>query len=49
MSKIAAGSVVLEEVPTHCTVAGVPAKIVRRHVCDGLPAFEMDQSVRPDK
>lgn len=49
MSKIAAGSVVLEEVPSHCTVAGVPARIVRRHVRDGLPAFEMNQSISQDK
>ncbi len=30
MSKVAAGSVVLEAVPPYCTVAGVPARIVRR-------------------
>lgn len=41
MSKIGAGSVVLEEVPPHCTVAGVPARIVRRH----HPVLDMDQSV----
>ena len=29
MSKIAAGSVVLGDVPPHCTVAGVPARVVR--------------------
>jgi len=44
MSKIAAGSVVLKSVPPHCTVAGVPARIVRRHQ-DGCPSFEMDQSL----
>ena len=30
-SRIAAGSVVLQAVPAHCTAAGVPAKIIRRH------------------
>ena len=29
---VAAGSVVLGEVPDHCVVAGVPARIVRRYV-----------------
>lgn len=45
MSKVAAGSVVLTNVPSHCTVAGVPAKIVRRNFNSALPAFDMDQSV----
>ena len=30
-SKVAAGSVVLKSVPARCTVAGVPAKVVRMH------------------
>jgi serine O-acetyltransferase len=45
MSKVAAGSVVLEPVPPHCTVAGVPARIVRRHKSSSLPSLDMDQSV----
>ncbi len=41
-SRIAAGSVVLEEVPPCSTVAGVPARIVVEAGCD-QPAVEMDQ------
>lgn len=38
-AKVAAGSVVLEDVPPHSTVAGIPAKIVRRG--EDTPAEEM--------
>lgn len=41
-SKVGAGSVVLDDVPPHCTVAGVPARIVGRSPL-AMPAFEMDQ------
>ncbi|WP_435141634.1 serine O-acetyltransferase [Pseudopelagicola sp. nBUS_19] len=41
-SRIAAGSVVLEEVPPCKTVAGVPAQIVGEAGCD-QPAVNMDQ------
>ncbi|GAA6162492.1 serine O-acetyltransferase [Pelagimonas sp. KU-00592-HH] len=41
-SRIAAGSVVLQEVPPCSTVAGVPAKIVGEAGC-AQPAVEMDQ------
>lgn len=40
-AKVGAGSVVLEEVPPHTTVAGVPAKIVGRPSSES-PALEMD-------
>lgn len=45
MSKIAAGSVVLRNVPAYCTVAGVPAKVVRQVSTTRCPSLEMDQSV----
>jgi serine O-acetyltransferase len=39
-SKVAAGSVVLQDVPPHCTVAGVPAQPVGRPTVE-TPSFEM--------
>jgi len=46
-SKVAAGSVVLKEVPPLTTVAGVPAKVVGPSTCNE-PARAMDQRVSPD-
>jgi serine O-acetyltransferase len=43
-SKVAAGSVVLESVPPHTTVAGVPARIVGRPA-EERPALAMDQDI----
>jgi serine O-acetyltransferase len=43
-SKVAAGSMVLKDVPPHCTVAGVPAQIVREYA-ERQPALEMDQGL----
>ncbi|MEL6474790.1 MAG: serine O-acetyltransferase, partial [Pseudomonadota bacterium] len=44
-AKVAAGSVVLKDVPSQCTVAGVPAKMVGGPCCE--PARTMDQAL-PD-
>jgi len=41
-AKIGAGSVVLEDVPPHKTVAGVPAVIVGES-CEDMPAIDMNQ------
>ena len=41
----AAGSVVLNAVPPHTTVAGVPAAVVRRHGPDDVPSATMDQRI----
>jgi serine O-acetyltransferase len=46
-SKIAAGSVVLKEVPPNTTVAGVPAKVIGPAGCPE-PARFMDQRLAPD-
>jgi serine O-acetyltransferase len=44
-SKVAAGSVVVKPVPAHCTVAGVPASVVRIHPANEIPAESMDQNI----
>ena len=46
-SRIAAGSVVLKDVPANTTVAGVPAKVVGDAGCPE-PARTMDQRLAPD-
>lgn len=44
-SRIAAGAVVLEEVPPNCTVVGVPARVVRQN---GVKIYPQDQVHMPD-
>jgi serine O-acetyltransferase len=46
-SRIAAGSVVLRDVPPHMTVAGVPAKVVGPAGAEE-PSLSMDMSLAPD-
>ena len=47
-AKIGAGSVVLDDVPAHTTVAGVPAHPVSSATEDE-PALEMNQKLFPSK
>ncbi|MBQ1271922.1 MAG: serine O-acetyltransferase, partial [Clostridia bacterium] len=44
-SKIAAGSVVLEDIPPNCTAVGSPARIVKR---DGVRTDNFDNVHIPD-
>jgi serine O-acetyltransferase len=46
-SRIAAGSVVLEDVPRNTTVAGVPARVVGKAGC-AQPALTMDQILKAE-
>ncbi|NJM83113.1 MAG: serine O-acetyltransferase [Tabrizicola sp.] len=46
-SRIAAGSVVLEDVPKNTTVAGVPARVVGKAGC-AQPALSMDQILKAE-
>lgn len=46
-AKVGAGSVVLSDVPPHCTVVGVPAKVVGRPA-EPQPALAMDHKISTD-
>ncbi len=46
-SRVAAGSVVLEDVPPNSTVAGVPARVVGKAGC-AQPALTMDQILKAE-
>src|SRR5690554_2862887 len=47
-SQIGAGSVVLKDVPSNCTVVGVPGRIIQREGRRIHPELELDQIHLPD-
>jgi len=50
-SRIGAGSVVVNTVPAHSTVVGIPGKIVKgegRHLPSGRPVIDLDHADLPD-
>lgn len=50
-SRIGAGSVVVQSVPAHSTVVGIPGKIVKeggRHLPSGQPVVDLDHANLPD-
>ncbi|WP_279537923.1 serine O-acetyltransferase [Paenibacillus turpanensis] len=47
-SKVGAGAVVLKEVPPHCTVVGIPGKIVKRNGRSDRAEDDLEQTKLPD-
>lgn len=50
-SRVGAGSVVVDSVPPHATVVGVPGRVVRdsgKHSDDGEPVVSLDHASLPD-
>jgi serine O-acetyltransferase len=43
-AKVAAGSIVLEDVPSNVTVVGIPARVVAKHI-GIVPAYNMAQNI----
>jgi serine O-acetyltransferase len=50
-SRVGAGSVVVNSVPAHATVVGIPGKVVKeggRHLPSGRPVIDLDHADLPD-
>jgi serine O-acetyltransferase len=50
-SRVGAGSVLVQSVPAHSTVVGIPGKVVKeggKHQPSGRPVIELDHADRPD-
>lgn len=45
--RVAAGSVVLKNLPANCTAVGVPAEVVRMRNEKCCPSDDLDQQVMP--
>jgi serine O-acetyltransferase len=47
-SKVAAGSIVLHDVPDNTTTVGIPARVIEKDT-SGVPAYDMKQEIEGEQ